>query len=332
MKQLKKLIKIFLVIVIICCLLYFILVYKDVILSIGTKRRLKGKIVYSLGGRHIKIVELPSGKKKNIYSIPEEQDRILGAVYDPSFSPDGKRVVFSRRGTGYDYYRPKLYIMNLDGIDIKKFLDLGEVKAISPSWSPDGERIAFTLQGTEDQRGGLYIVDVDNPLSIRCISDIRPSSARPAWSPDSKRLAFISDEYITKPIKPGWYAETFVGKIFLVDIDGTGLRSLVSASRVSWCPDGRKLVYEGTGGYYIINEDRSGKQLLVPYKKPFLSMTVGGSYPVIWSPDRKYIAFCKEIWPGMAGIGIYVVSIDNPKRHIRIATEFGSICGMSWGK
>lgn len=326
MKILENIVKSFLFLVIIYVLLYFICVYKDEILSISAKRDLSGKIAYSLKGHYIKLIEFPSGKKETIYSVSEEIKKHLGFANDPSFSPDAKMIVFSQSNYLFD---DKLYIIDSDGTNIKLFLNLGDVAAICPSWSPDGKKIAFVIQGEGKQ--GLYIVDIDNPSSLTRISNILPYNSQPAWSPDSKKIVFISSEHIKKVINERLYHKIFVGKVFLVNVDNKDFIPVIGASEVDWSPDGKNLICKKVDGYYIVNIDEKQtypSYLLIPYKRPFFG--IGGSFPVRWSPDGKYIVFCKEIWPGLAGI--YVASIDNPQKHIRIATEDEAIIGMSWAE
>lgn len=328
MNILKNIIKSFLLIVILYYALYFTAVYKDTVLSIGQKRNLKGKIVYSVNGHYINVIALPSGAKKNIYAVPEEIRKQLGFVNDPSFSPDGKRIVFSK---SEHLFGDDLYVVNSDGTGLRKFLDLGETSALCPSWSPDGRKIAFIVQMTKSQ--GVYIVDVDNPyVSLQKIVNIRPGKDQPSWSPNSKEIAFSSEERFRKSIGENLYSEVDLGGIYIADIFGKGVKKIINlASQPTWSPDGKKLVYGTIDGYYIVNVNEQivyNSYLLIPYKTPFFGK--GGSFPVRWSPDGKYIAFCREIWPRLAGI--YVVDVDNPKKQIRIATDDEAIIGMSWVK
>ena len=63
----------------------------------------------------------------------------------------------------------------------------------------------------------------------------------PSWSPDGRQLA----------IDP-WIEGDDVRKIFIVDVDGTGLRRLTDHPgwefQPSWSPDGKKIAYFRSGG------------------------------------------------------------------------------------
>ena len=91
------------------------------------------------------------------------------------------------------------------------------------------------------------------------------------------------------------------------------------------------MVFERDYKYYLMNvndfSESSEKYLLSNNPNPFGDRA---SRPITWSPDGKYIAFWREIWPGLAGL--YAVSIDNPRKQIRISEDSREIFGMSWGE
>lgn len=111
-----------------------------------------------------------------------------GAVYQPAFSPDGRRlaVVVGEAGCR----RPRrcgqqLALRRADGRPLRTLVADGVAGA--PAWSPDGRRIAFTWD-----RGagpGIWTVDVADGRTRRLTGD-RPAASGPTWSPDGERIAF----------------------------------------------------------------------------------------------------------------------------------------------
>jgi Tol biopolymer transport system component len=323
MKLLMNIAKVFLILFLSFLLVKYFFIYKDVIFSINSKGELRGKIVYSARGWYIKIIEFPEGKTKTIYETPPEVNRRYGFVHSPYFSPDGSRIVFSQSDYLFD---DKLYIIDSDGQNKKLFLDLNGMSALCPSWSPDGQTIAYVVE--RDGSQGLYAIKIAD-RSIARISDIQPLKTQPAWSPDSKKIAFDSKQEQRKPLKGNFYEVRDMGGTYIIDMLSNKIEKYFDlVEEPAWSPDGKMFAYGDKFGFHIIDlEDiASGDRIFISHSK--ILFGIGGAFPIRWSPDGKYIVFCKEIWSGIAGI--YVVSIDNPKKRIRVGTDKLAIIGMSW--
>jgi dipeptidyl aminopeptidase/acylaminoacyl peptidase len=98
-----------------------------------------------------------------------------------SWSPDGTRLAFGVQG------QDGLYTVGLDGSDLQRVVDHGQV----PSWSPDGTQIAYRVDC------GLWVVSPDgsNPTKVAdtkpCGQPLGGASSRypvgqPRWSPNGK--------------------------------------------------------------------------------------------------------------------------------------------------
>jgi len=101
----------------------------------------------------------------------------------PSWSPDGKQIVFmSDRAGSWG-----IYVMNADGSGQHAVASgTGEYE---PSWSPKGDKIVYS-----SQRGGdseLVIMNSDGSEK-QILTDNDVYDAWPAWSPDGEKIALIS--------------------------------------------------------------------------------------------------------------------------------------------
>lgn len=106
----------------------------------------------------------PPGKQLQIYSADSTGHNVKkitdlnhsdNKINDPSFSPDGKWVVFTYPGVGSD---SEVFIMKADGSDIEQVTE-GPGYVRRPEWSPDGKTILFTriIENVSDR---LYYLDV----------------------------------------------------------------------------------------------------------------------------------------------------------------------------
>jgi Tol biopolymer transport system component len=167
----------------------------------------------------------------------------------PSFSPDGRTIVFSR---GYDFLpdsgRPlivQLYSISTDGTrltQITRHTTLG-VHDFGPKFSPDGRTLVLQI----DEAGGIfdaiYSLEVDEHEAPEQITPAAISGRRPDISPDGKTIAFQT--HCCNPQN-----ET----IAVINTRGTGMRELTRNGdnydagphdlNPSWSPEGDRIVFE----------------------------------------------------------------------------------------
>ena len=160
--------------------------------------------------------------------------------YGPSWSADGKSMVFGNFDTG------EVWWMKADGSG-QKWLTSGS----RPAMSPDGQRVAF--QSGDDQ---IYVMNVDGSHAVPLTSGL-VAVGRPAWSPDGRSIVY-----------PGKLAEGGSLDLFVVNADGSGTTSqrtddTLDDSWPAWSPDGLSIAYtRGTVGgvaneIYVMNADGS---------------------------------------------------------------------------
>lgn len=85
---------------------------------------------------------------------PQSTSQMPPASTDPSFSPDGSRILFVATDDG----DAEVYVVNADGTGRHALTD-NDKQDFFPSWSPDGSSIVFS-----SNRSGsfeLYMMDVD---------------------------------------------------------------------------------------------------------------------------------------------------------------------------
>ncbi len=149
----------------------------------------------------------------NIYTLDPQDgtltsnlsDKIGLAVdsEDPALSPDGSSIAFTSMLDG----NRDLYVMNLDGSDIKR-LTTDLAADGKPAWSPDGQWIAFETRRDGDWE--VYWIKVDGSGILNLTRNSAASDGHPTWSPDGKQIAFQSNR------DGNW-------NIYVLDVDQLGM-------------------------------------------------------------------------------------------------------------
>ena len=185
----------------------------------------------------IYVMDANGGNQRNLTNNPNSD-------WVPSWSPDGKRIVFSsdrdgnRDGNRENY---EIYVMDADGNNQQRLTD-NDFFDTSPSWSPDGKRIAFSSRrdghfiGEFGLTYEIYVMDADGGNEQR-LTNNRKSDRSPSWSPDGKQIAFISDRK----------GDGVNYEIYVMDADGGNEQRLtnnrVDDTSPSWSPDGERIVF-----------------------------------------------------------------------------------------
>ena len=131
------------------------------------------------------------------YTLIGEKELTGGGSWDdfgPSFSPDGKTIVFaSNRKGNWD-----IWSIGADGEGLKQITEYS-TNDIAPVFSPDGKEIAF-LKGKNSEnlqssifniQYSLWIMNSDGNGTRQVTKDINVISY-PAWNPNGKEIAFVA--------------------------------------------------------------------------------------------------------------------------------------------
>ena len=203
------------------------------------------------------------------------------AVEGHAFSPDGKRLVFTRAIFRNGLDQPpyvELWTVNLDGSHAYRLTDeSGNAQDDDASWSPDGKRIVYLhwIYGTPDQFR-IATIHTDG-TGMRLITPAGLDSADPSYSPQGDRILFQSP-----PDPQGGVNQV----LYTVHPDGSGLHLLsktldgVASNHASWSPNGQQILFchIPPGGdhadLYLIN--RNGTDLHPLARTPLI--TENGAY------------------------------------------------------
>ena len=198
---------------------------------------------------------------------------------DPSFSPDGERMVYLSVVAG----REQLFVAKTDGSDPGQVTH-DDVDHEDPAWSPDGTKIAYVSVGKDASR--IYLMDVDGAHA----EPLTPADRKvihPRWNPDGKHLAYCTTDDLDPPRKND-------SEIQQIDVRTHAIDVLVSGginTYPAFSPDGSKLAFRKFVGenseVFVANADGSGQ-------KNITGNPAFDGWPA-WSPDGKRIAVCSNL-------------------------------------
>lgn len=198
----------------------------------------------------------------------------------PSFSPDGRQVVYTARESGSP---PQLYVKSL-GVDARTRLTAGP--GLSPTWSPDGQSIAFLRYNAEAREFGVMLIPSAGGAE-RQLAAVTAGSD-PVWSSDGQWLvagdgAPKQRSIVAIDVKTG-AKHTLAGPVEFGYV-GFGLT-----------PDSRRLIYApGAPGAVPVYEQKLGPGL-VPEGHP---RQITGRHWIVQmrlAPDGKHILYVDGSW------------------------------------
>ncbi len=119
------------------------------------------------GSTGIYVLRLSSGEVRLV-----SEDR---TAWSPSWSPDGRWIAHIGRGGN-------LWVMAVDGGQIRQLTFGDEFWDEDPTWSPDGARIVFVREGRTPEDRDLYVISAEGGAE-EPITDHPFADADPCWAP-----------------------------------------------------------------------------------------------------------------------------------------------------
>ncbi len=254
-----------------------------------------------------------------LYDLDTGALRELTHGFDPSLSPDGKQVTFTRLGGEHG-----LWLINTDGSNERRIF--GERNAFfAPKWSPDGKAIVFMRTDSTYNCVRCVPEDLRRALPWR---SIRPRLARVDLNGGNYRdLATLDTATAPDWNSAGIVYASAVGIQFTTD-DSKDSNRLVHYDILQqhyrdpdWQPGGGRILFQqwraGHWDIFAINLDGSG---LTPITRPVTVLVdaLPSNVSPAWSPDGQHIVFLSNrTADNAAGAwGLWVMNADgsNPQR------------------
>jgi len=292
-------------------------------------------------------------------------------VQSPSFSPDGRQIVFGRRWIDKlnDRWETSVWIMNADGSRQRVLLTDGS----SPEWSPDGTRIAYVADG--DPRGRQIFVKwvaVEGPATQ--ITRVTESPNDITWTPDgttllfrmnvppSSRAAWRVETQVNgfKPRNATWtaapriveklnyrrdrtgFTSDNVSQLFMVTADGGTPRQLTfddhGIGSIDLSPDGKTVYFSSgprveDGEYEWRESDVYAVDLASGNIRQVTTRKGPDGNPAV-SPDGMLVAYTGYDWTDdtWRDARLYVINADGSSPRVLTESLDRSPSGLTWAR
>jgi Tol biopolymer transport system component/DNA-binding winged helix-turn-helix (wHTH) protein len=262
-----------------------------------------GKTLAFAGGARI-ILLTPADATAHRLTEPPP----LSEDWGPSFSPDGKRVLFVRsRDTGFS---EEIMTISIYGGSVARVASEPARILGPPQWSFDGQSVIFASD--RNSHPALWRVSLTDESPV----EINDSGWYPAVARKGYKLAY---QRVTRSLNV-WQMD-LVAKQKHVLIPSTSETDQGPGPQLS--PDGSKVAYmsDRSGTMEIWVSDQDGRN-------PMQLSAIGSAGTPRWSPDSQSIAFDAR---GRNGVSIYTVTLREGVPRLLVGDTRENVC-PSWSR
>ena len=185
--------------------------------------------------------------------------------FDPSWSPDRRRIAFARVGAR----RGGIHVIDVAGRTVRRLTHGGDV---GPAFSPDGEHIAF-VRGSS-----IRVIDTATRAQRR-LARTRWPPRQLSWSPDGQRILFGDAGHVR-------LLDVVTRRVTILPVGGGD-----SNFRPVFAPDGRTIAFLGNRDERYFRDPEAWGVFLASADGSNVRKVHTGKYgPTSWSPDGNRLA------------------------------------------